>query len=118
MYSDCNNYLSAHTTDGTGRTSTSGTNITDKLHVGVQLYDRNGGHRGNWQPKLDWYTSGYKFKGWMGFGGGKVKTILGLCSEDWIYGNGTGPGPGRSHSREPGGLALHRKLLVSIVSEL
>jgi len=28
--------------------------VTDKLHVGGQLYDRNLGNLGEWHPSLDW----------------------------------------------------------------
>jgi len=84
-YSDNNNYLSMHTSDGSFSMTDMGINInsqiTNNFHVGAQLYDRNVGHLGNWRPDADWYVADYKVKSWFGIRGGKVKTALGLYND-------------------------------------
>ena len=55
--------------------------VTDKFHVGAQLYLRNIGPLGKWRPDLDWAYAGYKSKNWLGVRGGKVKTALGLYND-------------------------------------
>ena len=57
------------------------TSITDRLRVGAQLYDRNLGQLGQYHPSLDWAVADYRFRGWLGFRGGKVKTTLGLYTD-------------------------------------
>jgi hypothetical protein len=57
------------------------TNVTDKLRVGAQLYDRNLGQLGQYHPSLDWAVVDYRFKSWFGVRGGKVKTTLGLYTD-------------------------------------
>jgi len=54
------------------------TQLTDKLRVGVQLYDRNIGQLGGWYPLLDYAYLDYRFKDWLGVRAGRVKTQLGL----------------------------------------
>src|SRR5947209_8530080 len=55
--------------------------VNDKLRVGAQIYIRNTGHLGNWEPQLDWAVADYKFKRWFGVRGGKVKTTFGLHND-------------------------------------
>jgi hypothetical protein len=55
--------------------------ITDKLHVGAQVYIRNIGTLGQWHPGLDWAIADYKFKNWFGVRAGKVKTTRGLYND-------------------------------------
>lgn len=85
MYSDQNNYMTMATSKGSFAFSDVGANvsmrITDNLRVGAQIYDRNIGALGNWQPTLDWAQCDYRFKDWLGFRGGKVKTTLGLYND-------------------------------------
>jgi hypothetical protein len=84
-YSSDNNYLTMNTSDGSFKFTDGGLNmsvpITDKLHVGAQIYIRSIGTQGQWHPVLDWAVADYKFKGWFGARAGKVKTTLGLYTD-------------------------------------
>jgi hypothetical protein len=84
-YSNQNNYLTMDTSSGSAAMTdfgvNIGTNITDKFHVGAQMYDENIGNLGNWHPTLDWAFGDYKFKDWFGVRAGKVKTALGLFND-------------------------------------
>jgi hypothetical protein len=55
--------------------------LTDKLRVGAQVYDRNLGQLGQWHPSLDWAVLDYRFTNWLGVRGGKVKTTCGLYND-------------------------------------
>jgi hypothetical protein len=55
--------------------------ITDKLRVGAQVFDQNLGELGNWKPEIDWAMVDYRFAGWFGVRGGKVKSVLGLYND-------------------------------------
>jgi hypothetical protein len=83
--SNDNNYLTMDTRDGSGQLTDFGVNIgsqiTDKFHVGAQMYDENIGTLGQWHPTLDWAFGDYKFKDWFGVRAGKVKTALGLFND-------------------------------------
>jgi len=82
IYTNDNNWLTMHTSQGSGAFTDFGANasiqITDKFRVGAQGYDRNLGDLGEWHPSLDWALADYRFKTWLGIRGGKVKTVLGL----------------------------------------
>ncbi len=84
-YSSQNNYLTMQTSRGSLAMTDVGLNasvqITDRFHVGAQLYDRNIGNLGNWDPSLDWAFGDYKFTPWLGVRAGKVKTTLGLYND-------------------------------------
>jgi hypothetical protein len=84
-YSNDNNYLTMNTTSGSFSFSDAGGNIsislTDKFRVGAQVYLRNVGKLGNWQPGLDWAAADYRLKDWFGIRAGKVKTALGLYND-------------------------------------
>ena len=84
-YSNENTYLTMNTSQGSFALTDAGANIgmsvTDKFHVGAQLYLRNIGPLGKWRPDLDWAYAGYKSKDWLGVRGGKVKTALGLYND-------------------------------------
>jgi hypothetical protein len=84
-YSNDNNYLTMQTSEGSFTFTDGGLNmsmpITDKLHVGAQVYIRNIGTLGQWHPVLDWATADYRFKDWFGVRAGKVKTSLGLHTD-------------------------------------
>jgi hypothetical protein len=84
-YSNENNFLTMNTSQGSFAMTDGGVNIgmsvTDKFHVGAQVYLRNIGELGKWRPELDWAFGDYKFKDWFGVRAGKVKTALGLYND-------------------------------------
>lgn len=86
VHTSDNNWLTMYTSNvGSGEFTDFGVNastqITDKLRVGAQLYDRNLGGLGQWYPTLDWAYAQYKFTPWFGIRGGRVKTVLGLYND-------------------------------------
>ena len=64
IYTNHNEWLTMHTSQGSGAFTDFGVNmstfVTDKLHVGGQLYDRNLGNLSEWHPSLDWVVVDYK----------------------------------------------------------
>jgi hypothetical protein len=84
-YSNDNNYLTMNTSEGSFALTDFGfctsSQVTQKLRVGAQFFDRNVGSLGNFSPELDWAFADYKFKDWFGMRGGKVKTVLGLYND-------------------------------------
>jgi hypothetical protein len=81
-----NNWLTMQTSDfGSGEFTDFGVNastqLTDKFRIGAQGYDRNLGALGKWHPSLDWGFADYRFRSWLGFRGGKVKTTVGLYND-------------------------------------
>jgi hypothetical protein len=85
MKSDGNNFITAKTGDGTFKMTEGAINIatqlTDKLHVGAQIYSGETGRLGSYVPRLDWAYADYRVTDWLGFRGGKVKTPLGLYND-------------------------------------
>jgi hypothetical protein len=85
VYTSDNNWLTMNTSQGSAAFTDFGVNlstrINDRLRVGAQLYDRNLGQLGQYHPSLDWAFADYRFKSWLGFRGGKVKTTLGLYND-------------------------------------
>jgi hypothetical protein len=85
VYTNDNNWLTMNTSSGSAAMSDFGLNmssqITDKLRIGAQGYDRNLGQLGQYHPSLDWALADYRFKSWFGVRGGKVKTTLGLFND-------------------------------------
>ncbi len=85
VYTNNNNWLTMNTSQGSGAMTDFGLNmssqVTDKLRVGAQVYDRNLGQLGQYHPSLDWAVVDYRFKSWFGIRGGKVKTTLGLFTD-------------------------------------
>jgi hypothetical protein len=85
VYTNTNNWLTMNSSQGSAAFTDFGfnasSNITDKLRVGAQLYDRNLGQLGQYHSSLDWAVADYRFKSWLGFRGGKVKTTLGLYTD-------------------------------------
>src|SRR6266567_1213150 len=85
VYTDHNNWLSMHSSHGSGAFTDFGANVstqvTDRLHIGAQVYDRNLGNIGEWHPSIDWAFADYRIKPWFGLRGGKVKTVLGLYND-------------------------------------
>ena len=89
-----NNWLTMNTSGGgSGAFTDAGLNlglqIAPGLRIGGQVYDRKLGKLGDWHPLLDWATVDYRPKPWLGFRGGKVKTVLGLFtdSQDMDFNN-------------------------------
>jgi len=84
-YTDRNNWLTMHSSHGSGAFTDFGANVsmqvTDKFRFGAQVYDRNLGNLGDWHPSLDWAFADYRFTSWLGIRGGKVKTVLGLYND-------------------------------------
>jgi hypothetical protein len=84
-FSDENNFLTMKTSAGSFAMTDAGlnmsTNVTDRFRVGGQVYIRNVGELGNWQPKLDWAYADYRFVDWLGVRAGRVKTPLGLYND-------------------------------------
>jgi hypothetical protein len=80
-----NNFATMKTSEGSfGFTDAGvniGTNITDHLHIGAQMYVRHLGALDDGTPRLDWAVADYKFKDWFGIRAGKVKTALGLYND-------------------------------------
>jgi len=85
IYTNDNNWLTMHTSQGSGAFTDFGANasmrVTDRMRLGVQGYDRNLGNLGEWHPSVDWAFADYQFKTWFGVRGGKVKTVLGLYND-------------------------------------
>ena len=79
-----NNYLRMETSEGSFFTE-AGLNVssqlTSKLRVGAQVYDRYFGELGKGRVFLDWAFADYRLKDWMGFRAGKIKTPLGLYTD-------------------------------------
>jgi hypothetical protein len=84
-YSGQNNYLTMKTSEGSFAMTDGGVNasiqLTDRLHVGAQVYTRNIGNLGKWHPQLDWALADYRFRDWFGIRAGVVKTVFGLESD-------------------------------------
>jgi hypothetical protein len=86
VYTSDNNWLTMNTSGaGSGAFTDAGLNlglqIRPNLRVGGQIYDRKLGKLGNWHPQLDWAIGDLRIKPWLGFRGGKVKTVLGLFTD-------------------------------------
>src|SRR5260370_17854552 len=69
--------------------------VTDRFHVGAQLYSYNVGVLGRYRPQLDWAVADYRFKDWSGVRAGKIKTALGLFNDtqdmDFLHTNPLSP---------------------------
>jgi hypothetical protein len=85
MFSNQNNFLTNDTSSGSFGLTDGSLNlnyrITDKLRVGAQAYDRKIGALGHGTVQLDWALVDFRVKNWLGFRGGKVKTVLGLYND-------------------------------------
>jgi hypothetical protein len=85
VYTNQNNWLTMNTTAGSFQFSDMGFNLSSQLSpkvtVGGQIYTRNLGQLGGWHPSLDWAQVDFRPKTWLGFRGGKVKTVLGLYND-------------------------------------
>jgi hypothetical protein len=85
VYTDRNNWLTMHSSNGSAAFTDFGANVsmqvTDKFRFGAQVYDRNLGNLGEWHASLDRAFADYRFRSWLGIRGGKVKTMLGLSND-------------------------------------
>src|ERR1019366_6056708 len=85
VYTNDNNWLTMNTSQGSAAFTDFGINlssqVTDKLRVGAQGYDRNLGQLGQYHPSLDWAVADYRFASWFGVRAGKAKTTLGLYND-------------------------------------
>jgi hypothetical protein len=85
VYTNSNNWLTMKTSAGSVAFTDFGANVsmqvTDRLRIGAQVYDRHLGNLGEWHPSLDWVFADYRFKSWFGIRGGKVKTVIGLYND-------------------------------------
>ncbi len=86
IHTNDNNWLTMKTSNiGSGAFTDAGVNMTmqvrSNLRIGGQGYDRRLGQLGDWHPQLDWALADYRFRPWLGFRGGKVKTVLGLYND-------------------------------------
>src|SRR5688572_4905129 len=82
--STANNYLRMNTSQGSFFTEAGfnvSSQVTGKLRVGAQVYERFIGELGKGKVYLDWAFADYRWKDWMGVRGGKVKTPLGLHND-------------------------------------
>jgi hypothetical protein len=55
--------------------------LTDDLRVGLQLFARDLGPRGNYTPRIDWFYLDYRFTDWFGIRAGRTKLPFGLYNE-------------------------------------
>lgn len=85
VYTAGNNWLTMGSTQGSAAMTDMGLNmssqVSDRLRVGAQVYDRNLGQLGQWHPSVDWAVADYRFTNWFGVRAGKVKTVIGLHNE-------------------------------------
>ena len=84
LLSEHNNFY-ADTEDGTFQFNETGvnflTNLTDRLHVGMQLFSRDLGDISNNEILLDWAYGDYRWKDEFGIRAGKIKVPYGLYNE-------------------------------------
>jgi hypothetical protein len=85
VHTSGNNWLTMNTLNGSAAMTDFGLNmssqVTDKLRIGAQGYDRDLGQLGQYHPSLDWGFADFRFKTWLGLRGGKVKTTVGLFND-------------------------------------
>jgi hypothetical protein len=53
----------------------------DELRIGVQLFARDIGPFGNYEPRFDWYYLDYTFFDWLRLRAGRIKIPFGLYNE-------------------------------------
>jgi hypothetical protein len=85
IYTNDNNWLTMNTSAGSVKFTDVGLNlgsqISRKVRAAAQGYDRSLGQLGKWHPQFDFYMLDVRPKPWLGFRGGKVKTVLGLYTD-------------------------------------
>jgi hypothetical protein len=85
VYSSHNNYLTMQTSSGSlqwteGAFSISDS-LSDNLRVGIQLHMYQLGQLGGPNVHVDWALGDYRVNDYLGFRGGKVKTVMGLFND-------------------------------------
>ena len=94
VHTSDNNWLTMNTSRvGSGQFTDFGANasvqVTDRFRIGAQIYGRELGQLGRWHPELDWALAEFRFKRWLNFRGGKIKTVMGLYNdtqdEDFLH---------------------------------
>lgn len=80
LKTDHNNYM-AETEDGSFQFNelglNFGTDLTDKLRLGLQFFARDLGTDGNDELVLDWAFADYRWRDWLGFRVGRIKIPFG-----------------------------------------
>ncbi|HKU41099.1 MAG TPA: hypothetical protein VJR89_23210 [Polyangiales bacterium] len=56
-------------------------NLSDDVRLGMQLFARDLGPIGNYQPQFDWFQIDYRFRDWLGIRVGRTKIPFGLYNE-------------------------------------
>lgn len=81
----CNFFADSGDSDGSFEFTEYGLNaamdVTDRIRVGLQVYGRNLGDMGDYEPKLDWAFVDYRFQDWLGVRAGRLKLAHGLYNE-------------------------------------
>ena len=84
-----NDYLVPHSRRGSWDFNEVGLNFstqaTDKLRIGAQIYARDLGQFGNYQPELDWAYGDYRLVDELGVRVGRFKVPLGFYNETSDY---------------------------------
>lgn len=57
------------------------TQLTDKLHVGLQLFSQHQGPSADTTPRLDWAYLDYRWRPWLGLRAGRVRIPFGLYND-------------------------------------
>ncbi len=80
-----NNNFFGDTQDGSFKFNEFGINfsdeLTDQLHVGLQILARDFGSNGNDEMAIDWAFGDYRWRDWLGIRAGKIKAPKGLYNE-------------------------------------
>ena len=58
-----------------------GIDATDRIRAGLQIYGRNLGDMGEYEPTLDWAFVDWRIKDWAGLRGGRIKLAHALYNE-------------------------------------
>ncbi|MDY0359979.1 MAG: hypothetical protein RBR08_00845 [Desulforegulaceae bacterium] len=81
MKSSNNNFF-AETEEGTSEFSEAafniGTDVSDKLRIGMQVFARKLGEFGKGDVEIDWAYGDYRWKDWLSIRAGKMKMVHGL----------------------------------------
>lgn len=84
LWSTENDYL-ADSEEGSFELSEVGVNVTasltESLRVGIQLFARDLGPVGDYEPQMDWYYLDYRWADWLGVRAGRIKVPFGLYNE-------------------------------------
>lgn len=85
LFSSNNNYLTMKSSDGSAQWTDGAVSVsdslTDKFRVGIQLHMYQLGDLGGENVQIDWASADYRLNDYLGFRGGKVKTVMGLFND-------------------------------------